>query len=254
MTYRCSRRCRKRNDTDLAHAGGRMKQVTPTQPASKARLWPAMRARPKMVACGLVGMAVFATATWGLPVSGAAATLLAWNVGTLAYLLVILVSEHGTSPAEIQKRAINSSPGRKLILSGVVCGVTAVLFAVATQLSQAKDMHGLVRAAHLALSGLTVLSSWLFTQLVFAMHYAHDFYLARINGRDDPLQFPGTSDPLYGDFFYFAAIIGTSGQTADVSFNGSALRPIGTLHCVISFFFNASVLALSINVLASALF
>ena len=44
-----------------------------------------------------------------------------------------------------------------------------------------------------------------------------------------------------------------SGQPADVCFHGSALRPVGTVHCVVAFFFNASLLALSINVAAGML-
>lgn len=219
----------------------------------KAGLWPAMRARPKLLVCILLGAAVFVASSSVIRLATSTCILLGWNAGCTTYLLASWLSARQTSAGDIQKRAIHLSPGRNLILMSVVAGVLAVLFAVATQLSQAKDMHGLVRAAHLALSGLTVLSSWLFTQLAFAMHYAHDFYLERIHERADPLLFPGTTHPQYGDFFYFSSIIGTSGQTADVSFNGSSLRPIGTLHCIISYFFNATVLALSINVLASAL-
>jgi uncharacterized membrane protein len=69
----------------------------------------------------------------------------------------------------------------------------------------------------------------------------------------DPLLFPGTPEPGYGDFIYFACVIGTSGQTADVSFNGSALRRVGTLHRVLALFFNATLLALSINIAAGLL-
>src|SRR5439155_19305727 len=132
-----------------------------------------------------------------------------------------------------------------------VLAAVAVMVAVGTQLSQVRDLHGTPRVLHILLAVITVVSSWLFTQNVFAQHYAHDFYLARLRGARDPLTFPGTDEPLYLDFFYFASIIGTSGQTADVCFNGSALRPVGTVHCIIAFFFNASLLALSINVAAS---
>ena len=59
-----------------------------------------------------------------------------------------------------------------------------------------------------------------------------------------------TADPGYGDFFYFACIIGTSGQTADVAFQGSALRPVGPMHCVLAFAFNTTVLALTVNIAA----
>lgn len=98
-----------------------------------------------------------------------------------------------------------------------------------------------------------MLSSWLFTQVLFALHYAHDFYATRGRRHQDPLQFPGTPEPGYRDFLYFACVIGTSGQTADVSFTGSALRSVGTLHCVLAFFFNATLLALAINIAAGLL-
>ena len=54
-------------------------------------------------------------------------------------------------------------------------------------------------------------------------------------------------------FFYFAFIIATSGQTADVSFTSTAMRRTGLLHCVLAYGFNAIVLALMINI-ASSLF
>ena len=103
------------------------------------------------------------------------------------------------------------------------------------------------------LAAFTVFTAWLFTQVLFALHYAHDFYLCRVRGAQDPLTFPGTADPSYADFFHFACVIGTASQTADISFNGSALRPVGTLHCVVAFFFNATLLALSINLAAGLL-
>jgi len=85
---------------------------------------------------------------------------------------------------------------------------------------------------------------------MFALHYAHQFHAAQ--GRGDPpgLLFPGDETPAYSDFFYFAAVIGTSGQTADVSFSSRAMRRIGTVHCILSFLFNTTVLAMMINIAA----
>jgi uncharacterized membrane protein len=103
------------------------------------------------------------------------------------------------------------------------------------------------------LAALTVMTSWLFTQVQFAQHYAHDFYMARNRAMPDPLMFPGTPDPGYSDFFHFSCVIGTASQTADISFSGSALRPVGTLHCIVAFFFNATLLALTINLAAGLL-
>jgi uncharacterized membrane protein len=134
------------------------------------------------------------------------------------------------------------------VLAMVVVAAVAVLLAVGSQLAALKDLHGAARAPHVALAALTVLTSWLFTQTLFALNYAHVFYLARREGRSDVLNFPGTTEPRYSDFLYFACVIGTSGQTADVAFNGSELRPVGTLHCVLAFAFNTTVLALAINI------
>jgi uncharacterized membrane protein len=153
----------------------------------------------------------------------------------------------------MRRRALHQDEGRLIILTGVALAAVAVLVAIASQLTAVKNLPGQARLPHLALTALTVVSSWLFTQAMFALHYAHDFYAARERGLPDLLSFPGTPEPDYGDFFYFACVIGTSGQTADVAFTSSALRRIGTLHCVLAFAFNTTVLALSVN-LAAGLF
>ena len=61
------------------------------------------------------------------------------------------------------------------------------------------------------------------------------------------LDFPHEDNPNYWDFLYFAYVIGTSGQTADVAFNTKASRRMGTVHCVLAFFFNAAILSSLIN-------
>jgi uncharacterized membrane protein len=227
----------------------------PTAPPDSRRLaslWPALRARPRLVGAILFGIGVDAALQLAdLP--AATRTLVAWNAGSLLYLLLAwhLMLEHDVRL--IQSRAVTQDEGRLTILALVVGAAAAVLVAVGTQLVQVKSLEGSERDWHLVLAGLTVVTSWLFTQVLFALHYAHDFYMARHRGQADPLAFPGTRDPGYGDFFYFACVIGTSGQTADVSFTGRAMRPVGTLHCVLAFFFNATLLALSINVAAGLL-
>ena len=110
-----------------------------------------------------------------------------------------------------------------------------------------------VRQGRLALTGATVLSSWCLTHLVFAVHYAHDYYLNQGRKLPPGIQFPGETEPDYGDFLYLAGVIGTSGQTADVSFTSRAMRRIALAHCVLAFLFNTTVLALTINIAAGLL-
>ena len=64
----------------------------------------------------------------------------------------------------------------------------------------------------------------------------------------DKQQLQNEEKPNHWDFLYFAFIIGTSGQTADVAFTTRQARQLGTLHCALAFFFNVSILALMINI------
>jgi uncharacterized membrane protein len=179
--------------------------------------------------------------------------LIAWNTGTCLYILLAAIMMTRSSEARMHRRAQLQDEGQHVVLGLVIVAVTASLAAIAGEMAVVKDMRGVLKNAHLALAGFTVLSSWAFMHLIFALHYAHDYYAAVARGRAPGLAFPGEDDPDYGDFFYFAAIIGTSGQTADVSLSTRAMRRIGTAHCILSFFFNTTVLALTINIAASVL-
>lgn len=224
-----------------------------SHPMNPLRLARGLRARPRLLAGAAVGVLVFLFGRRAFGEPAAATALIAWNAGALLYLLLAWHGMATTAAKGIRERAIGQDEGRIAILVLVVLSALAVLLAVGSQLAQVKELHGRARIAHVSLAALTVFTSWLFTQVLFALHYAHDFYMARIRGAQDPLSFPGTPDPGYADFFHFACVIGTASQTADISFNGPALRPVGTLHCIVAFFFNAALLALTINIAAGLL-
>jgi uncharacterized membrane protein len=215
-----------------------------------ARLLPALKARPRLLWAMVVGVLAYALLAAFTGLTRSTASLLSWNAGALLNLGLTWSMTRATDADAIQRRAPSQDEGRGAILTVVVLAAMAVMLAVGTQLAQVRDLAGAERVAHIALAALTVLTAWMFTHVVFGLHYAHEFYTARLRGEPDPLAFPGTADPTYADFFHFAFVIGASSQTADIAFNGSMLRPVGTLHCAVAFFFNASLLALAINVVA----
>ena len=176
--------------------------------------------------------------------------LIGWNVGALLYLISAALMMWRADAQLIQRRALLQDEGQGLVLTLVVLASLAVLVAIGSQLAVVRELRGLAKTMHVALAGLTVLSAWFFNQVLFTVHYAHEFYLTRMRQQPDGLLFPGTADPDYLDFFYFACVIGTSAQTADVSFTSSRLRRVGVLHCIFAFFFNTTVLALTINIAA----
>ncbi|AXS80967.1 DUF1345 domain-containing protein [Dechloromonas sp. HYN0024] len=174
--------------------------------------------------------------------------IIGWNVGTGLYLLLAFHMMFWSSHERMRSRALVQDEGRFLVLALVVLAAVAALGAIVAQLSVVKDIHGPLRTIHIGLATLTILSSWTFTQTMFALHYAHDYYASEARGNQGGLAFPGGHAPDYGDFLYFACVIGTSGQTADVSFTSRSMRRTGTIHCILAFFFNTTLIALSINI------
>jgi uncharacterized membrane protein len=158
-----------------------------------------------------------------------------------------------SSHEKMRIRATQEDEGRIVILAFVVMAALMCVGAIVAELAMAKDLEGTPRHTHIALSALTIASSWAFTQVMFALHYAHDYYVRDVRGEQGGLDFPGEKTPDYGDFLYFSCIIGTSGQTADVSITNRKMRRINMMHCVLAFFFNTTLVALTINI-ASGLF
>jgi len=153
-----------------------------------------------------------------------------------------------TNHQGMRLRAKQQNEGEYVVLVMVVAAAIVSLGAIVLELGVVKELSGFARKAHVFLVVLTIFSSWVFTQMMFALHYAHGFYAAVDQHQEGGLLFPNQAQPDYIDFFYLACIIGTSGQTADVSFTTQKMRKIGLIHSVLAFFFNTSLVALMINI------
>jgi uncharacterized membrane protein len=215
------------------------------------RLLRQVHARPRLFVAAAAAIVVGLFLPTGVASHAVTRWLIAWNTGAVLYVLLAAIMMTRSTTHRMRHRAQLQDDGQLVILVLVVVSAVASLVAIAGELVVVKDMHGFLKGAHIALAGATVLSSWAFIQVMFALHYAHDYYAAACHGRPAGLQFPDGDEPDYGDFFYFSAVIGTSGQTADVSFVSKPMRRIGSLHCILAYLFNTTVLALLINIGAS---
>ncbi len=135
--------------------------------------------------------------------------------------------------------------GLLLITSAVTLVVLAAIF---SELKQKQGSHPEL----IALIVATLAAAWLFSNLIYALHYAHLFYREGDKGDCGGLTFPGTDEPDYWDFIYFAYCLGMTFQTSDVSVISGEFRRAVTLHCLAAFVFNLGVLAFTINVLGSS--
>ena len=207
--------------------------------------------KPRLFVSILAGLAVGLLIPSRLMPPGVVRGLIGWNAGTLLYLLLAGVMIVRSTHDHMRQRALLQDMRPAMVLGMVILSSLVSLAAVVLELGVARTQHGLQEGIHVGLAILTIVSSWAFTQTMFAMHYAHDFYQGRSRRRPDGLLFPGTSDPDYLDFLYLSGVIGTSAQTADIAFTTSTMRRTGLVHCVFAFVFNTAVLALTINIVAS---
>ena len=67
------------------------------------------------------------------------------------------------------------------------------------------------------------------------------------------LNFPSDEPPDYWDFVYFSFVVGMTSQVSDVAVTSSALRRLVAAHGAVSFIFNATLLALTVNIAAGAI-
>jgi uncharacterized membrane protein len=125
-----------------------------------------------------------------------------------------------------------------------------ILVVVGLELGRAGERDSI----KLPLITITLLLAWLFANLVYALHYAHMFY-DRWEARGDRggLQFPGTPEPDFWDFCYFAFVIGATFQVSDVQISSAPIRRVVAAHSLVAFLFNIGILALTVNVIGSAL-
>jgi len=218
------------------------------RPASIAR---SIAIRPKVYLAILAGVAAAVLLPGTL--SGSIRTAVAADIGAIVYLAIGLrmMLTHGGDV--IRKRAAAQDDGAAVILAVVLVAIALCFWTIFGVLSEAKQVSGAAKALHTGLAAVTILLSWLVTQVVFTFHYAHEFYRPddTAEKRAGGLEFPGDNSPDYWDFFYFATSLGAASQTSDVAIRTKALRRLVTLHAVISFFFNTAVLALAINIGAS---
>jgi uncharacterized membrane protein len=179
--------------------------------------------------------------------------LIGWNGGILVFLVASLAFMLSADMSCMKRRALAHDDGGKFIFLLTIVAAVASVVALGAELSDAKGQPG--GDARAALAAGTVVLSWLFMQVVFAMHYAHIYYLACESHHDrhqGGLDFGyGEEEPDYWDFLHFAIVIGATSQTADIVFKSKRMRRVGTLHSLVAFGFNTAILATMINLAAN---
>jgi uncharacterized membrane protein len=152
----------------------------------------------------------------------------------------------------IRLRAKIEDEGKNAILVLTATAALASLGAIVAELGSSSTDGSVRPPAHLILATVTIVMSWAFTHTIFALQYAHDIYQETV-GKGGGLTFPGGEEPDYWDFVYFSFVIGMTSQVSDVAIVSKSMRRTAAAHGIISFVFNAALLALTVNIAASAI-
>jgi uncharacterized membrane protein len=171
-----------------------------------------------------------------------AALLIGWDVAMLVYLLVLLYGALTTDPALARQHAEDLDETRWGVLGGTVMAVLVSLAGVALDLAGTKGGSSWTSA----LAMVTVLLSWVFVQVLFAVHYMHEHTLR------GGIDFPGGEEhPDLLEFLYLSFTVGMTAQVSDVTTSSPGMRRLVLLHGILAFIFNAAVIAGTVNIAAS---
>jgi uncharacterized membrane protein len=203
-------------------------------------------ARPRTFISIAVGIAAF----FFLPGSWRLVTrlLISWDIFVTLYLVLAYIMIFRCGIAHIRRRAVLQDDGRFLILMVTSLGAFASIGAIVFELGAS---HRSV--PELTLATVTIALSWAAVHTIFALHYAHDYYR---RAKPGGLQFPSGDEHEhadYWDFVYFSFVIGMTAQVSDVGITDKTIRRTATAHGIISFVFNTALVALMVNIAASAI-
>jgi uncharacterized membrane protein len=222
---------------------------TPSQIAHRRlpRIVRLVRARPRLFLAAILGIVIGLV----LPSEWRATTrlLVGWDAGVGLYLALAFHAMAKADVARIRRRAAMLDEDRVAFLILTAGAALATIGAIVAELGDKETARA---PAHLALAVVTIALSWAFTHTIFALHYAHEFYIEN-RYEDGGLAFPGKEQPDYWDFAYFSLVIGMTSQVSDVAVTAKGIRRTVLAHGVVSFFFNVALLALTVNIAASAL-
>lgn len=209
---------------------------------------PAMRLhRPILLTLSLLAVAatLWLPAQWGMTVR----LLLGWNLLCWSYMAILWLVMWLTPAHQIEPVARRLDENAAAVLVAFVLAMLTALAAIVYLLATPQAITLPIWLPAGLLATLTLLGAWFLLPTLLTLHYAHLYYLAQ--PQQTILGFPDDiRQPDYMDFAYFSFTIAVAAQTADISLNSQPIRRMVLVHSILTFFFNSSVLGLSINIIS----
>ncbi|MDR6788938.1 putative membrane protein [Sphingomonas sp. BE138] len=180
------------------------------------------------------------------PLGRGRAAMAGFDVAAFVFLASMAGLPRRDSPAMLRRVAQDNDANRTLLLA-ITAGVMLVILTAVHE-----ELQGRESDATRVLVIVTLALAWLFSNMIYALHYAHLFYMPGDDGQDaGGIDFPDTGTPDYWDFVYFSFTLGMTFQTSDVTIRSAAVRRVVLGQSLAGFVFNMGVIAFSVNVLGA---
>lgn len=199
--------------------------------------------RPRLFISIAIGLAALLVLPWSWRQT--TRCLLAWDISLVLYLILAFTTVFSCGAEFMRRQAALQDDGRFFILGMTSSAAFASIVAILLELGATNRAP-----AQLVLAVVTIALSWAAIHTTFALHYAHEYFRGDKAGG---VLFPGGDDPDYWDFVYFSFVIGMTAQVSDVGITDKMIRRTAIVHGVVSFVFNTALLALMVNIAASAI-
>src|SRR2546426_9690364 len=149
-----------------------------------------VRARPRLFIAGAVGVVAGASAAVATDWLRATRLLAGWDIGIALYLVLAFHMMARSDVHHIRRRAALQDEGQLAILGLTVAAALASLGAIFAELGRSPAGESRP-TSHLVLATMTIVLSWAFIHMIFALHYAHEFY---DEGAGGGMAFPGRGE------------------------------------------------------------
>lgn len=170
------------------------------------------------------------------------AILVGWCAGAATHATLLLWHLVFTPPESLRRHAALVEDSRWAIIGTTLAASLAALVGVFSELG-----GGGPRAPLSATIGIaTIVVSWIYLHVLFAVHYAHAYWLTT-----GGIVFPGGSKrPDWAEFLYLAFTVGMTAQVSDVTTSSPGMRRLVLAHALAAFVFNAAIVGMAVNLLA----
>ncbi len=163
-------------------------------------------------------------------------SLIGWNVLVWLYLAWVAIGLARADKGHMRRLATAQAESAGIVLGIVIVAAIVSMVAVVSEIKE-----------HTAFAFVTVTGSWLLLPTLFGLTYAATYFRQE---PDSGLEFPGAPpgyEPDHTDILYFAFTIAVTCQTSDVNVTSREMRKLVLFQSVVSFVFNTTILAFSIN-------